>query len=562
MIAGRSALLGRPALGPGANRLAGRARDARTPRTRTDDFSTPHRASALKAAGAVLAVAVVPLALVVGHLPDRRPAAATAQPAAASARPSFAPAWVAVQTGTTSRITLNTRRRPAGRGADPGTRRQLRRQPRARPPASCSPCAGSTGGAAERRAGLVPSGSIGVKEKKSGTSCYQVDAPTRVPRARPRRRGCARPSAPTPSPPPPTSTSSSRAAPASSRRPGWAPRSSAPSSCRAAPASVCRLAADHGTVRLQPAGRLRAGQRGQRQLPLADQRPVVAGRRRRHLLRHPHAQGRRRVVLARGRCRRRRSLPAAPTDHPERLGPRDRGRHRRLRWRPARHGRRRRGRRPQVTVYRLDNVGTDAVLGRALHARQRADNSARSSSRSTARRAPSSSGTSRLAPGHAPTPSAGTTELPESRSTTRPRTPQGNSPDVTLGWCPERRRYDGRRHCSPGYTAAQVAALTDDQDDFVGTQYACVISRTAQGRRRARRPRVQVRRPRLRLRRREDAPLGRGGGLDVGCPRRLMVEAPSDSRIRSASTQSRSAPVSSPWCRLTRLRTRSSSASS
>ena len=56
----------------------------------------------------MLAVAVVPLALVVGHLPDRQPGAVTAQPAAAIATPSFAPAWVAVQTGATSRITLNT----------------------------------------------------------------------------------------------------------------------------------------------------------------------------------------------------------------------------------------------------------------------------------------------------------------------------------------------------------------------------------------------------------------------------------------------------------------------
>src|SRR6187431_774890 len=46
-----------------------------------DDLSTPHRHSGLKAAGAVLAMAVVPLALVVGHLPDRT-ASTTVQPAA------------------------------------------------------------------------------------------------------------------------------------------------------------------------------------------------------------------------------------------------------------------------------------------------------------------------------------------------------------------------------------------------------------------------------------------------------------------------------------------------
>src|SRR6478609_3464001 len=142
-----------------------------------DDFSTPHRPSALKAAGAVLAVAVVPLALVVGHLPDRQAGAVTAQPAAGIVTPSFAPAWLAVQTGTTSRITLNT---AAGQQ---GAAQTLA------PAADCGvnlgtaasqllTLRGSTGGAFSQSLASYASGSIGVKEKKSGTSCYQVNAAT------------------------------------------------------------------------------------------------------------------------------------------------------------------------------------------------------------------------------------------------------------------------------------------------------------------------------------------------------------------------------------------------
>ncbi len=142
-----------------------------------DDFSTPHRASALKAAGAVLAVAVVPLALVVGHLPDRQAGAVTAQPAAGIVTPSFAPAWVAVQTGATSRITLNTA------DGQQGAAQTLA------PAADCGvnlgaatsqllTLRGSTGGAASATLASYLGGSIGVKEKKSGTSCYQVGAPS------------------------------------------------------------------------------------------------------------------------------------------------------------------------------------------------------------------------------------------------------------------------------------------------------------------------------------------------------------------------------------------------
>jgi hypothetical protein len=142
----------------------------------SDDSSTPHRASALKAVGAVLAVAVVPLALVVGHLPERA-ASTTVQPAALTT-PAFVPNWIAIQTGSTSRVTLN--------GPDGVVATQS-----LAPAANCGvnlggseliTLAGSTtpGTVGPYSAGLASylSGSIGVKEKKSGTSCYQVNAVT------------------------------------------------------------------------------------------------------------------------------------------------------------------------------------------------------------------------------------------------------------------------------------------------------------------------------------------------------------------------------------------------
>jgi hypothetical protein len=141
-----------------------------------DGSSAPHRTSAVKAVGAVLAVALVPLALVVGHLPDRAPST-TAQPAATIGTPSFAPAWLAIQTGATSRITLNT---VAGQQ---GAAQTLA------PAADCGvnlgaassqllTLRGSTGGAPSASLASYASGSLGVKEKKTGVSCYQVNAPS------------------------------------------------------------------------------------------------------------------------------------------------------------------------------------------------------------------------------------------------------------------------------------------------------------------------------------------------------------------------------------------------
>ena len=149
-----------------------------------DDFATPHRTSALKAAGAVLAVAVVPLALAVGHLPDRQSGAVTAQPAADISTPGFVPNWIAIQTGATSRITLNGPAGPIGSpqslapaancGVGLGATPQLITLQ-----GSITPGAGpATPGAFDSGLASYLSGSIGVKEKKSGVSCYQVNAVT------------------------------------------------------------------------------------------------------------------------------------------------------------------------------------------------------------------------------------------------------------------------------------------------------------------------------------------------------------------------------------------------
>lgn len=140
------------------------------------DISTPHRASAVKVVGAVLAVAMVPLALVVGHLPERA-ASTTVQPAAVVGTGAFVPAWVAIKTGSASSITLNN---ASGQLGSPQT---------LAPAADCGvqqgaassrflTFQGTTRTAFTEDLASYQSGSIGVKEKKSGTSCYQVNAPT------------------------------------------------------------------------------------------------------------------------------------------------------------------------------------------------------------------------------------------------------------------------------------------------------------------------------------------------------------------------------------------------
>ena len=66
--------------------------------------------------------------------------------------------------------------------------------------------------------------------------------------------------------------------------------------------------------------------------------------------------------------------------------------------------------------------------------------------------------------------------LPDVKIDYESRTPRAQL-SRQLGWCPDADAVDDPA-LFPGYTAAQVALLPD-QDDFIGTQFACVISRTA-----------------------------------------------------------------------------------
>lgn len=144
-----------------------------------DHSSRPHRVSAAKALGAVLAVALVPLALVVAPLPGSAtdsPAVRTVQ-AGTVTIPALTPTWVAIRTGSTSSITLNTvdGQQGAAQTLAPAANCGVNLGPAA---GQLLTLRGSTGGAFSESLASYASGSIGVKEKKSGTSCYQVGAPS------------------------------------------------------------------------------------------------------------------------------------------------------------------------------------------------------------------------------------------------------------------------------------------------------------------------------------------------------------------------------------------------
>lgn len=133
-----------------------------------------HRSTTAKVLAAIAAVGLIPFGLaVVGSLPASD-APRAVEPAALST-PAYAAHWIAIETGTTSGVTLNG---PDGRI---GVLQSLA------PAANCGvnlgtpqliTLAGSTGGTPDPRLASYASGSIGVKEKKSGTSCYQVNAVT------------------------------------------------------------------------------------------------------------------------------------------------------------------------------------------------------------------------------------------------------------------------------------------------------------------------------------------------------------------------------------------------
>jgi hypothetical protein len=132
-----------------------------------------HRSTTAKVLAAIGAVGLIPFGLaVVGSLPTEP--SPTVQ-AAGLGTPAYAPNWIAIRTGTGAGITLNG---PGSQGATEtlgaGPNCGLSRNTGA----DLVTLSGSTGGSFSESLASYASGSIGVKEKKSGTSCYQVNAVT------------------------------------------------------------------------------------------------------------------------------------------------------------------------------------------------------------------------------------------------------------------------------------------------------------------------------------------------------------------------------------------------
>lgn len=133
-----------------------------------------HRSTTAKVLAAIGAVGLIPFGLAVvgsGHVdpPPRVEAAADVS------TPAYAPNWIAIQTGSGAGIGLNG---PGSQGATQtlgaGPNCGLARNTGD----DLVTLTGSTGGSFSESLASYASGSIGVKEKKSGTSCYQVNAVT------------------------------------------------------------------------------------------------------------------------------------------------------------------------------------------------------------------------------------------------------------------------------------------------------------------------------------------------------------------------------------------------
>jgi hypothetical protein len=136
-----------------------------------------HRSTTAKTVATIAAVGLIPFGLaVVSILPTADPPS-TVRAADTVGTPGYVPAWLAIQTGTTSSITLNN-----GSG-------QVGAAQTLAPGADCGVVQGATASRFLTVEGTTrtnftegmasyQSGSVGVKEKKSGTSCYQVNAPT------------------------------------------------------------------------------------------------------------------------------------------------------------------------------------------------------------------------------------------------------------------------------------------------------------------------------------------------------------------------------------------------
>ncbi len=438
-----------------------------------------HRASAVKALGAVLAVAVVPLALVVAPL--ARPAAekAAVQTVVAGAVAPAPPQLLAVRTGATSSITLNT---AAGQQ---GAAQTLA------PAASCGvnlgpataqllTLRGSTGGALDPLLASYASGSIGVKEKKSGTSCYQVGAPSESLELGlgaglrtalnsdviatsayldVELKGSARilatarqgttvvgtfelQSGNSVGLSPPLATTAPFVC---TGRADSGPDSGASDNCRWPISAPSWLGADDGinfdTLTLRAvvgSFSVEGGADGSIQPPAGLSTDTAAA----SVIELATAVG----------CGGTTGTTIAD------------------------------GAKPAVTIHRLDNVGPTPCSA-VPYKLTTADNSARFLKpldvQPTAQFVwdVTSLFPSTTASSTPDSPNTGTTGLRDIKIDYETPDAAGVSPLLTLGWCPGVNAVDDPA-LFPGYTAAQVATLTD-QDDFIGTQFACVISRTA-----------------------------------------------------------------------------------
>jgi len=130
------------------------------------------------------------------------------------------------------------------------------------------------------------------------------------------------------------------------------------------------------------------------------------------------------------------------------------------------------GAQPEVTVHRLDNVGTTPCSALPYSLSTTANSARFLKPLNVQPTAQFVWDVTSLFPS-----TASSTVLPDVKIDYETPDAAGASPLVPLGWCPGKTAVDDPA-LFPGYTAAEVATLPD-QDDFTGTQFACVISRTA-----------------------------------------------------------------------------------
>ena len=424
----------------------------------------------------------VPFAIAfVGTLPAAAPPSSTVQAASGIGTGPYVPAWVAIKTGSASSVTLNGAGGPLGAaqtlapaadcGVNQGTAasrfltfrgatHELQRGPRVVPERL------DRGEGEEERHVVLPGERRDDRDPEAGARRGGRDRPRHQRR---RQLGVPRPRA-----------QAERPHPRDGSRSAAVTR--APTSCRAAPPSVCRRCPappprpSPATTRPTPARTpgsttTAAGRSACRRGPA----PTTASSSTPSRSRPSRAPSRSRAVATAPCSRsRRRPLPNASvleivegTDRPAAA-------RRARRPRPATT--------PQVTVYRLGNVGSTPCTP-VRTPQQRGQVSPSSSSRSTARPAPSSSGTSRGGARHG----AGTTALPDLKIDYEMPAP-GHDVDARL--VPGLRRYGPPGPFYSGYSGGSCRLCDRPGPDLDGMQYACVISRDAKSRRR--RPRTST----------------------------------------------------------------------